>query len=188
MTEGNFIRSKRINLFQLKSRSRLLNILLFLSTIYIFSMMGTAIQKLNAGPLTETQLQQEIEMAYGSSEILESKGLTPETIQAIQLIKDNVTYINNHSFNLTHNLMIIISLIGFTSILLMFTKRMAGFYLYIVYSIASLSSLFIITPKELILFTSVLLITVPSVIFVFLYKIGMRSAVEEREMVLSFSE
>lgn len=180
--------SKTYNILQLKSRPKLLNILLFLSTIYVFSTLGTAVQKLSEGPMTEIQLQEEMELAYGSIETLTAQGLSQDNIQAIQLIKDNVAYINNHSFDLTYNLMIVVSLLGFLSILLMFSKQKAGFYAYILYSLASVASIFIITPQDLILFSTLLFVIIPSVVLIFLYNMAMKEVETRDQMLLTFSE
>lgn len=157
----------------LKSRPKLLNILLIISSIFLIATLTSVTQKLINGPLTQVQLEQEMIDLYGTPTILKSNGFDDNAIQSVQVIVENSKYINNNVFYLSNISLLVTVMIGFSGVFLMFFLKKAGFYIYIIYSILPIISMYLTTPQHLILNECVILLAVSSAILITLYGISM---------------
>ncbi|HLV41403.1 MAG TPA: hypothetical protein VKY37_03930 [Brumimicrobium sp.] len=157
-----------------QKRPKLLNVLLFLSGVYIAGNFLGVVNSLIGGPLSEEQLEAELSNLYTSAADLQATGAGEQFGRIIETMIDNAIYINNEAFMATNLSTLLTLVIGALSVFLMFKLKKVGFHLYIAYSLLPIITMYMITPMELILTFSVVTTVVIGSIFSILYGMNLK--------------
>lgn len=159
---------------EIKKRPTLLNVLLILSSIFIvFGFFGSTSALMN-GPLSQDQLEEQTSQLYGTITSLTDGGASDEFTNTVEVMIDNSIYLNNEAFYSSNILNLISYIIGGMAIFMMFKLNKVGFHLYIIYSLLPVVITYAITPMELILPMSIVLLVILGGLFSILYGMNLK--------------
>lgn len=142
-----------------------LKILCVLSYLFIGIMLLTSVTNLINGPLSEEELNKSFEQLgsltsiFGKSD--EAELILEKTYEKQILLNENV-----YSINILNTFIYIIGIIG---IRLMWQRKKLGFHFYIIYSILSISAIYLIVPIGVVLPQEIIQNALLSLVWVFLY-------------------
>lgn len=148
-----------------------LRVLCVLSFIYIGIILIPAIFGLFSGPLTETELNESMQKV---------SSFVPNTLnkkekQAVLELAYEKQKTMNDKFYLNATVNIWVYSLGFFGVFKMYKKRQrSGYYLYLVYSVLTIFSLFLIMPLKLITSDELITLVLWTGIMVALYTINLK--------------
>ena len=152
-----------------KKRSKTLNFLLILSSIYIVMTFSATLQAVNSGPLSNNQIEEDTAEFYALVVELQKNGAGQELTNMVEVMIESSIYQNNEAFYLSNILRLIEFIVGGFGIVFMFQLRKIGFHLYILYSLLPIAIIYITIPQALIINLSIIVLVLIGGFFSLLY-------------------
>jgi len=161
-----------------KKRPTFLIVLLILTTISLLGTFAFGIVPLFKGPMSEEQLiKKEVEIAKSKKE-LETLYKDEESRQAMSDILDDqfaeLVYVQTKAFMMHHLFQLLIFVLGALGVYYMYRLNKLGFHFYIIYSLVSVGSVYLIFPPELISSLKVIIALLLSGVFVWLFAMNLK--------------